>query len=86
MEKKRTISPETLAKMLETRHLNRSEIKSHTVRAKNGGTVLVSDYTRSLAIALMCTECMGFEASPNDCSSPLCPLFPFRKNSRITRT
>ena len=51
----------------------------HTVRAREGGTVEVS-LTRASAIAVQCTECMG-DQHPKDCSSPLCPLFPFRRKT-----
>lgn len=50
----------------------------HFIRAKSGGTVEV-ELTRSKAIKAMCTECCGFgELHPKDCSSPICPLYPFR--------
>jgi len=30
------------------------------------------------AILFFCKECLGFETSPNLCTSPNCPLYPFR--------
>ena len=59
--------------------------KSHTVRAMKGGTVKFENYTRGLAIKLMCTECLGWGDSPRDCTSPLCPLFPFRGKTERSR-
>jgi len=63
---------------------------THTVRSapiKDGhtytrNTVTISPYPRGLAIKVYCTECLGFEADPrSECTSPLCPLFPFRGKS-----
>ena len=34
--------------------------------------------SRSKAIKLMCTECMGWDAHPNGCTDINCPLYPFR--------
>jgi hypothetical protein len=61
---------------------------SHTVRSapiRSGAhsytrtTVTIAPYNRALAMKLMCTECLGFEADPrSECTSPLCPLYPFR--------
>jgi hypothetical protein len=51
----------------------------HTIRTKDGGTVKVKNYARTKAIKLMCTECLGFgEDHPENCTSPKCPLFPYR--------
>lgn len=51
---------------------------NHTIRHKDGGTVEVKNMTRNDAIKLMCTECMGWESLPSDCTSRFCPLFPYR--------
>ena len=50
---------------------------THTVKTRDGGTKALK-YGRKQAIQLFCTECLGWEESPKDCTSPLCPLFPFR--------
>jgi len=54
----------------------------HKIRQKdftwNNQLVECENYTRSKAIKAMCTECLGFEDHPSSCTSPLCPLFPFR--------
>jgi hypothetical protein len=50
----------------------------HTVRTSNNKTIEVNNYIRSMAIKLMCTECLGWETHPSECTSPLCPLFPFK--------
>ena len=53
----------------------------HTVRTADGGRVRVR-LTPRMAIALFCTECLGFEGNPKtDCTSPLCPLFPYRRKT-----
>jgi hypothetical protein len=55
------------------------QIVDHTIRTRSGGTVKVKRLNRGKAIKAMCTECMGFgEAHPKDCTSPLCPLYPWR--------
>jgi len=41
--------------------------------------------TRKLAMAACCTECMGFEENPANCTSPLCPMYPFRAKTLETR-
>ena len=61
----------------------------HTIRI-NGeeveGTKTIEPYTRGLAIKVMCTECMGYEGSPQkDCTSERCPLYPYRGKTRIAR-
>jgi len=55
----------------------RKESPVHTIRAKNG-SLLTLKLTRKLAIYAKCTECLGWEDSPDTCTSPLCPLYPFR--------
>ena len=49
----------------------------HEIRARDGGTETVT-LTPLTAIVALCRECLGFETDPKDCSSPLCPVFPFR--------
>ena len=55
----------------------RPGVVSHTVRTKDGGKKALK-CGRKLAIRLFCTECLGWDSHPADCTSPLCPLFPFR--------
>ena len=50
---------------------------SHTVRTRDGGKKALR-YGRKQAIKLFCTECLGWESDPRECTAPLCPLFPFR--------
>ena len=50
---------------------------SHTIRRKEGGTETVK-LNPLLAIKANCRECLGWEGSTESCTSPLCPLFPFR--------
>lgn len=52
---------------------------SHTVRCADGKLKTIDNYvSRSKAIKLMCTECMGWDAHPNGCTDINCPLYPFR--------
>jgi hypothetical protein len=55
----------------------------HTVRTRDGGTI-TARMTKGLAIKMMCTECMGYEANPSECTSTFCPLFPYRKKTLRT--
>ena len=48
----------------------------HRIRARDGATVRLR-YNRAKAIKLCCMECMGWD-DPEGCTSPLCPLYPFR--------
>ena len=54
----------------------------HTIRTKDyGETKLVVDvpkYGKAKAIKLFCTECLGFEDNPKECTAKMCPLYPFR--------
>ena len=54
----------------------------HTVRTKDGGIKTV-EINRGQAIALHCSECLGWEENPKDCTSVNCALYPFRKSSRL---
>ena len=57
-------------------------VEQHTIRSRNGGFVEVAPYGYTKAIRAMCMECMGWESDPvADCTSPNCPLFPFRGKS-----
>ena len=51
----------------------------HRVRTREEGKTKLVTLTPQQAIRLACVECMGFElVGPRECTSPLCPLFPFR--------
>jgi hypothetical protein len=53
-------------------------VKHEILKNGNGKTRVVS-ITPLKAIRLHCVECMGFQPSMiRDCTSPLCPVFPFR--------
>ena len=56
----------------------------HTVRTADGRYKELK-LTRKLAMSAMCTECMGFEGNPADCTSKFCPLFPFRVKTLETQ-
>jgi len=51
---------------------------SHIVRSRSGENIAINGMTRGKAIKLFCTECLGWESNPADCTAPLCPLFPYR--------
>lgn len=86
---KRVISEENKAKMAAARAAKAKggalrESVTHTVRTNKkggGGRKTIEGYTKGLAIRLHCTECLGFEGDPKDCTSPNCALFPFRKKT-----
>lgn len=59
---------------------------THTVRCANGNLKTFEGYGTSLAIRAFCTECMGWETDPRECTSDQCPLFPFRGKTGKTRT
>lgn len=56
----------------------------HTVRTSTNGRRELR-YGRELAIRLFCTQCLGWEGDPAECTAPLCPLFPFRGLTRKSR-
>ena len=59
--------------------------KRHQIRSLSGDLVEVGDYTRGKAIKAFCTECMGFLGHPvGECTSPRCPLYPYRGKIRLT--
>lgn len=53
------------------------KVVRHRVRTSDGGTKEIK-LTRGLAIKLACTECLGWGENPKECTSPMCPLFPYR--------
>ena len=62
----------------------------HTVRTKDYTStkkvVEIDAYARAKAIKVFCTECLGYEDHPSDCTAFLCPLFPFRGKSHAAYT
>jgi hypothetical protein len=52
-------------------------LTEHTIRTTSNSTKKVK-IGRKMAIKLFCTECLGYETHPKDCTALLCPLFPFR--------
>lgn len=58
----------------------------HIVRRDGNGKTRVVDLTPLKAIRLHCVECMGFQKGfVNECSSTLCPLYPFRMGKTSLR-
>ena len=62
----------------------RAAVPQHTVRCADG-RLLSLRLTRKLAMAACCTECMGFESGPQDCTSKLCPMWPYRAKTLRTK-
>lgn len=57
----------------------------HTIRDNKGGTREVS-LTSLSAIRTFCLECVGWGYyEVEKCTSPLCPLFPFRFGKNPSR-
>jgi hypothetical protein len=61
----------------------RTGTKMHTIRAADGGTVTLK-ISRKLAMSAFCTECLGFETNPTECTSKMCPMYPFRAKTERT--
>lgn len=59
--------------------------RKHTVRHKDGGFITINKYSKTRAIALMCSECCGFESNPQQCPIKECPLFPYRRATTLNR-
>lgn len=58
----------------------------HTIRDNNGGTKEVK-LTARTAILAFCYECMGWNYyEVEKCTSPLCPLYPFRNREATKGT
>ena len=62
----------------------RPSIAVHAVRTSSGGQRMLR-YGKKQAIRLKCTECLGWETHPNDCTGVLCPLYPFRGKTLASR-
>lgn len=69
---------------METRPKRSAERVKHTIRSPDGGTKQVT-LTRKTAIFAACTECMGFETHPKECTSKTCPLYPYRGLTRLAK-
>jgi len=70
--------------MNDTKKAKRSTMRENTIRTRDGGTKAIR-YGRRQAIALMCTECLGWEGDPKECTSPMCPLYPFRSRTMASQ-
>ena len=53
------------------------------VRTRSGKIIELSMSARD-AIRAHCTECLGWETHPKDCTAPLCPLYEFRGKTLAT--
>ena len=46
----------------------------------------ISGHSRKSAVNVFCAECCGFEIQEvHHCTSPACPLFPYRPRSRVSQ-
>lgn len=52
--------------------------KRHQMRDRNGDLVVMRGFTRGKAIKAFCTQCLGFETHPKDCTATECALYPYR--------
>ena len=52
----------------------------------SNGLYLIVRLTKKQAIQAHCTECMGFEENPINCTSFACSLYPYRGRTLRTRT
>ena len=78
-----TTEPEDMEETEEPEELETAQRKRHTMRTNTNGRVTLL-LNRKIAIQAKCTECMGWEGNPKECTAVLCPLFPFR--GRTLRT
>jgi len=82
------MTPEHIAKMKAAREAKGPRIPkqiSHTVRTADEGTITFPNYSRAFAVRVHCQECIGWEGLVKDCTSPMCPLYPFRGGTEKTR-
>lgn len=66
---------------LPLKSVENSFLKKINIRTKAGGEKQLI-VNKSKAIKIFCTECMGWEAHPNECTSINCALYPWRGKSR----
>ena len=60
-----------------------AQICKHTIRTKSGSIISVT-LNRGKAIKAMCTECMGWESNPLECTDKMCPIYPWRGKTLLT--
>jgi len=53
----------------------------HEIITRSGGARAVK-LTKGDAIKLFCTQCMGYESNPQNCTAKRCPLYLYRGWSR----
>jgi len=58
----------------------------HTIRKDGNGNTKEVSLTPLTAIRAQCLECMGWSYEEvKNCTSPLCPLYPFRLGNNPSR-
>ena len=58
---------------------------THRIKSKQNGKTKLVELTHKKAIMLFCKECVGFVTSEiSQCTSKLCPLYPFRTGRNAT--
>ena len=79
------MTPEQKEKMRAGQVAHAAQKISHTVRTADEGTITFPNYSRAFAVRVHCQECIGWEGLVKDCTSPMCPLYPFRGGTEKTR-
>ena len=59
---------------------------SHTVLCADGKTKIINNYSRHKAIKLKCMSCINWEGNPKDCTDKICPLYPFKEWTNLSKT
>ena len=62
----------------------KSGVIRHTIRTSTG-CYRELNLTRKLAMAAYCTECMGYEDNPINCTSTCCPMYPWRAKTGVSK-
>lgn len=57
--------------------------KTQEIRNRKGNIISIPRLSRSDAIKLFCTQCLGYENHPKDCKVDTCPLYFYRGITRI---
>jgi hypothetical protein len=60
------------------------QITKHTIRGFGGNGTVEVVLNRQTAIKAQCTECMGYESDPKECTSKLCSLWPWRGKTLVS--
>lgn len=79
------ITPQLIEKMKDgKRRAATRSLKNNPILCQNK-LYLCIRLTKAQAIKAFCTECMGFETNPIECTSWACALYPFRGRTLRTK-